>query len=232
MRVRVLRFDIWLTLLISFAISFIPAKILESVLPKQYESYLEEHTVTAGEIGGEAGEEVFRAQSVEDLLSHDTFTIVSKGIQYRNRGGGYHNGLYMHAVTLPSGEIVAARINTDAVQTSGDSIYSGDSTLPVGKIVKEDLTQDSSFLGQIEYKEELTRKDFYIDMLGNAERISEEDYTEAPVTMVQCITVMIAFTIIHALGARIGIFPYIFGPILKKKEKKEQKEEDSPISNK
>ena len=138
----------------------------------------------------------------------------------------------MHAVTLPSGEIVAARINTDAVQTSGDSIYSGDSTLPVGKIVKEDLTQDSSFLGQIEYKEELTRKDFYIDMLGNAERISEEDYTEAPVTMVQCITVMIAFPIIHALGARIGIFPYIFGPILKKKEKKEQNKEDSPISDK
>ena len=84
MRVRVLRFDIWLTLLISFAISFIPAKILESVLPKQYESYLEEHTVTAGEIGGEAGEEVFRAQSVEDLLSHDTFTVVSPGIQHRN----------------------------------------------------------------------------------------------------------------------------------------------------
>ena len=133
MRVHYLRFDIWLCLLISVLLSFIPAKILENTLPKSYDNYVEEHTVEDGEIGGVADETVYRAQNVEDLLNHDTFTIVSPGIQYRNRGGGYHGNYYMQAVTLPSGEIIAAKINSDSVQTTGDTIYNGDSILPVRK---------------------------------------------------------------------------------------------------
>ncbi len=54
----------------------------------------------------------------------------------------------------------------DAVQNSEESIYSGEATLPVGKIVYEDLSADTYFIGQIEYKEPLSRTDFYIDMLG------------------------------------------------------------------
>ena len=72
-----MRFDIWICLAIGVLLSFIPVKILEAVLPKSYESYVEEHIVEDGEIGGVAGEEIFRAQNVEDLLSHDTFTVVS-----------------------------------------------------------------------------------------------------------------------------------------------------------
>lgn len=230
MRVHYLRFDVWLSLALSVLISFIPVKILESVLPKQYENYVEEHQVADGDIGGVAGDEIYRAQNVEDLLSHETFTVISPGIEYRNKGGGYHGGIYMHALTLPSGEKIAAKINIDSVKNSGDSIYSGEATLPVGCIVYEDLSQDQSFLGQIEFKEELTRKDFYIDMLGNGGKVSQEYYTETPITLAQCITVIIAFPIIHSLGARIGIFPYFFGPIIKKKEK--VVEEDDPINNK
>lgn len=83
-----------------------------------------------------------------------------------NRGAGYHGGYYMHALTLPSGELVAARINGDKVQRTGETIYDGDSIMPVGKIVYEDLTQDTYFIGQIEHSEKLTRTDFYIDMVG------------------------------------------------------------------
>ena len=68
MRYRSLRFDIWLCLLISFLISLIPMKIAENVIPKQYENYSQEHTVQEGDIGGIAGESVFRAQNIEDLL--------------------------------------------------------------------------------------------------------------------------------------------------------------------
>ena len=81
-----------------------------------------------------------------------------------------------------------------------------------GKIVYEDLTQDTYFINQIEYSEELTRKDFYIDMLGEGGKLSEEDYTEAPILFSQLITVIIAFPILHALGSRFGIFPYFFPP--------------------
>lgn len=221
MRYHYLRFDIWLCLLISVLLSFIPVKIMEGILPKAYESYEEEHTVVAGQIGGEADETVYRAQNVEDLLSHDTFTVISPGIEYRNRGGGYYNGYYMHSLTLPSGERVAARINEEAVQRSKESIYQGDTTLPVGRIVKEDLTQNPTFIHQIEYSEPLTRKDFYIDMLGEAAKLSKEDYTQMPIMLAQIITVVIAFPILHAIGAKIGIFPYFIGP--KKKQESEWK---------
>lgn len=218
MRVHYLRFDIWLCLLLGFLLSFIPVKIAENLLPKAYDSYEQEHIVEDGEIGGIASEEVYKAQNIEDLLSHDTFTVVSPGIQYRNKGGGYHGGYYMHALTLPSGEKVAARINGDSVQTIGESIYSGDSILPVGKVVYEDLTEDSSFINQIEYSEELTRTDFYVDMMGTGGKISEEDYSEPVKTLLQLGTVIIAFPIFHTLGSKFGIFPYFFPP----KEKKEK----------
>lgn len=107
-RFRRLRFDIWLCLAVSTLISFLPVKILKTVLPHAYTAYTEEHVVPDGEIGGTADNGVHRAQNVEDLLAHDTFTIVSPGIEYCNHGAGYHGNRYFYAVTLPSGERIAA----------------------------------------------------------------------------------------------------------------------------
>ncbi len=212
MRYHILRFDIWLCLLLSVLLSLIPANILKKTLPEKYENYKEEHKVDVGNIGGKADENTYRAQNIEDLLTHDTFTIVSKGIEYKNRGSGYYKGMYLHAVTLPSGERVAARINSDSVTTDGDSIYTGNSTLPVGKIIKEDLTKEETFINQIEFKEPLTTTDFYIDMVGEAEIQSEEYYIEMPIMFSQIITVIIAFPLFHMIGSKLGIFPYIIAP--------------------
>ena len=87
-------------------------KIAEKVLPQKYEEYSKEHTVEEGDIGGVAKEDVFKAQSIEDLLSHDTFTVVSPGIEYRNRGGGFYNDGYMDALTLPN-----SRMNTAGTES-------------------------------------------------------------------------------------------------------------------
>lgn len=217
MRYHYLRFDIWACLGLSFLISFVPAKITQTIFTNKYKSYVEEHTVSAGEIGGMADSSIYQAQSVEDLLAHDTFTIVSPGIEYRNKGGGYHNNHYMQTVTLPSGEKIAALINEENVKHMGDSIYSGDSILPLGKIVYEDLTKDETFLHQIEYKEKLTRTDFYVDMLGNGGKLSQIDYVEAPSTMIQILTIILLFPLLHMVGAKIGIFPYFFAPKNQKK---------------
>jgi len=216
MRYHNLRFDIWLCLLLSVLLAMGTAKIANSILPQKYEEHKQEHKVDVGEIGGKADETIFRAQNVEDLLSHDTFTIVSPGIQYRNKGAGFYNGTYMYAVTLPSGEKVAARINGDSVVNEGDSIFSGDSILPVGKVVKEDLSKEKTFIEQIEHSEPLTRKDFYIDMVGEAEILSEESFIEGPIILVQILTVVIAFPIFHTIGSKFGIFPYFFAPKNKK----------------
>lgn len=202
-----LRYDIVICILLGYLISLVPAYFVGKYYENKYSSYVEEHTVTDGDIGGKADENTFHAESIDDLLEHDEFTIESEGIKYRNRGAGYYHGAYMYAVTLQSGEIVAARINMENVTTTGDSIYSGDSILPVGKIVYADLTDDKYFLEQIEYKEELSRKDFYIDMLGNAEKYNEEDYVSMPKMTVQVIAGILGFIIIHSIGSKIGIFP-------------------------
>lgn len=211
MRYRSLRFDIWVCLLLAYLVSLLPVKLMEEViLPRQYAAYVQAHTVEAGEIGGKAGPEVFRAQSVDDLLTHDTFTIVSPGIQYRNRGAGFYNGWYMYAVTLPSGELVAAILNMDAVQNSEESIYSGEATLPVGRVMYEDLSADETFMKQISYAEPLSRTDFYVDMVGNGGKVSQEDYTQTPTTVVQLATAVVCFALLHTLGSKVGIFPPFF----------------------
>lgn len=215
MRVHRMRFDIWLCLLLAFLAGSGIGKLVEMALPSAYESYVEEHTVADGEIGGVAGEDVFRAQSVDDLLSHDTFTVVSPGIEYRNRGGGYYGNWYMQALTLPSGELVAAVYNLDSVQIEGD-YYSGQATLPVGRVVYEDLSENETFLHQIEYIEPLSRHDFYVDMVGTGGKLSQEDYTQPKVQMVQLGVTVLLFPILHALGSTFGIFPYFFPPKKKK----------------
>lgn len=222
MRFTRLRFDVWLCLLIAFGISLGAVKIAELFLEQAYESYVEEHTVADGDIGGRAGAEVFRAQSVDDILRHDTFTIVSHGIEYRNRGAGYYGRYYLYAVTLPSGERVAAAINMENVQQDGD-YYSSDHTLPVGRAVYEDLTANESFLGQIEYSKPLSRTDFYVDMLGAGGKASREDYSQPRTGAVQVVTILVCFPLVHALGSAVGLFPRFFPP--RKKDGKEKKGE-------
>lgn len=210
-----LRYDILLCLLIGIGLSFIPVKIIEAMLPKAYETYSKEHTVSEGTIGGIAPEDTFKAQNIEDLLSHDTFTVVSPGMEYRNKGLGYYGNYSMYMLTLPSQETVAAIINEESVKRSED-IFIGDSILPVGKIVYEDLSQNQTFLHQIEAAEKLSRTDFYVDMLGNGGKLGQDDFNEIPILLARYLTVIISFPILHMIGSRIGIFPYFFEPKNKK----------------
>lgn len=209
LRYHHLRFDIWLCLLFALFVSIFPAGLTEHIMEEKYKGYTKEHTAAEGEIGGIAGDDIFRAQSVEDLETQERFTVISSGIEYRNRGAGYYKNHYLYALTLPSGERVAAAINMENVQTEGD-YYSGDATLPVGQIVREDLTLEKEFMNQIEFSEPLSRRDFYVDMMGNAKKASQEDYTGSAVMIVRVLTVLIFFPLFHALGAKFGIFPPFF----------------------
>lgn len=79
------------------------------------------------------------------------------------------------------------------------------------------MSKDTYFIEQIEHKESLTRKDFYIDMVGKAEIASEESFIEGPIILIQLLTVLFTFPIFHTIGSKIGIFPYFFAPKNKKK---------------
>lgn len=222
-RVHILRFDLWLCLALSFLVSLGTVKLTNKILDQTYAGYVESHEVAGGEIGGVAGAAVFRAQNVDDLLAHDTFTVVSPGIEYMNRGAGYYNNWYMYALTLPSGERVAAVINFDSLVRSGDDIYSGETTLPVGCVVYADLTENENFLSQIEHGAPLSRHDFYIDMIGTGGKLSEEDYHELPTVAVQLATIVLCFPVFHTIGSKLGIFPYFFPPREDKPKKKKKK---------
>ena len=210
MRYHVLRFDVWLCLAIGVLVSFGTGYLSTIFLTSQYEKYQQEHVVDTREVGGFADDTIFRAQNIEDLFRHEVFTVVSPGIEYRNKGSGYYKNFYMYALTLPSGEVVAARINSDSVTFTGDSIYTGDNILPVGKVVFCDLTDSPTFLSQIEYSRSLTRTDFYIDMVGDASILSEESFIETPVIFIKLFTILFVFFLVHWLGVKFSIFPGLF----------------------
>lgn len=218
MRYHRLRFDIWLCLLFAYLVGMGVGAFVDYITAGDYEKYEKAHTVAAGDIGGKANDDVFRAQSVEELLAHDTFTIISTGIQYRNEGAGYFDGKYLYSVLLPSGERVAAYINGESVQFTGEDIYTGDSILPVGCIKYADLEAEKNFIEQIEHKETLSRKDFYIDMVGESAKMSEEDYATKNKIFPQVISGIFAFGLVHMLGSKIGIFPPFFSFRKKKSE--------------
>lgn len=211
MRIYRMRIDVLICIGLAFLISMGTGQLAYMVASLTYDSYVAAHTAAPGEIGGAAGEEVFRAQSVEDLLSHDTFTVLSQGIEYRNLGGGYYGSSYFNKLTLPSGETVAASINNKGIQYEGE-FYTSEKTLPVGKLVWADLGEDPTFLDQIQYSGPLSRTDLYIDMMGNGGALNLESYCGGPKALVQVITVVVGFPLLHALGARIGLFPYFFLP--------------------
>jgi len=197
-------------LALAFLVSLGTGKIAGVAAEKWYAAEVEAHAPVDGEIGGAAGEEVFRAQNVEDLLSHDTFTVISPGIEFRNRGAGYYGGRYFQALTLPSGELVAAWINGESIQEVGGTDYfSSDKILPLGRVVYEDLTSNQTFLDQIQYSEPLSRTDFYVDMVGETAVLAEDQAVETPVLLAQVLTVFVLFPVFHMLGSKLGIWsPY------------------------
>lgn len=211
MRYRRMRIDVLICMGLAFLVSMGTGWLAEQVCAITYPSYVEAHTAAAGEVGGVAGDEVFRAQNVEDLLTHEEFTVLSHGIEYRNRSGGYYGGSYFNMLTLPSGELVAAHINNEGIQYDGE-FYTAEKTLPVGRVVWENLSGDPTFLDQIQHNEKLSRTDFYIDMMGNGGALNLESYSGGPKAAVQIITWIVCFPFLHALGARLGVFPYFFVP--------------------
>lgn len=217
-----IRYDFLICLFLTCLVTWGAGKAARPLVMSTYDSYIKEKTVPDGDIGGRAGEDVFRAESVEDILSHGRFTFET---EYRNifgRGGGRYGKVYLHSFMLPSGEMIAAAVNRDSVKELDDKAgYNGKCRLPVGKVVYENLEQDDVFIQQIEYNDALDRRDFYIDMLGEGGNVSKDMYPEPYVSAIQLFTAIIGFPFFHTIGSKIGLFPYLFPP----KDLKEKKSE-------
>lgn len=205
MRVYKVRYDILICMILAALVVMGVVKTLPSVYSAVYSNYVKKHTVDAGEIGGAAGKDVFRAQSVDDLLSHDTFTVECNSDRFMIAESGYFGDIYLKNLELPSGEWVAACINQDGAQQGDDDSY----LMPVGRVVYADLSKDTKFLGYIEKYDPLTRKDFYLDMVGNGSAVSRdpEDYDEKYTLYVKAATAVVSFTAFHIIGVKLGFFP-------------------------
>lgn len=213
---RSLPYDAAICLCLAVLIAMGVGRLAEKFSEGNYERQKQKRAPAIGEVGGQAGEEIFRAQTVEDMLNHDLFTIECPNYNFYNDGTGYYqvsgyNVLGLTVLTLPSKERVAAQINSQSIQyIGGDFLHGGgDMIFPVGRIVYEDLASSESFLKQIEHGGSLSRRDFYVDMSGNAVMTSKQDTVDTTGTLAQIITVMILYPIFHALGSKFGLWnPY------------------------
>lgn len=77
-------------------------------------------------------------------------------------------------------------------------------------MVYEDLTSSETFLNQIEHSEPLSRRDFYVDMVGDTAVMAEEEALGVPKMLVQIVTVVVCFPLFHALGSKLGLWGAYF----------------------
>lgn len=206
MRIYKLRFDMLICFLLAALMVFGTEKILPVFYSALYDKYLEAHTVADGDIGGIAGDDVYRAQNVDELLSHDTFTVKVGHSSVMIADTGYFGDHYLLNLELPSGERIAACINNDAMQRNfEDDLY----IMPVGKVVKADLSADTEFLSQIEASQELSRTDFYLDMSGKSGSnfVSAERYDKQYTIYIKAAVAVISFFVFHIIGCKLGLFP-------------------------
>ena len=222
MRIYRIRFDVWLSFLLAFGVAYLAGLGVDKITEQTYQDYRESRQVEDGAVGGVATDDVYRITSIDDIRSHELFTLETEGIAYRNEGGGYFGSRFLDSVELPSGERVAMWINNENVVSGGD-YYTGINTLPVGRLVEADLASDESFMNQINHdgSRPLTATDFYVDMVGEGGYVSEDSYKEGFGSWARIITGCIMFCIIHNIGARIGIFPYIIAPKRLRRQKNE-----------
>ena len=211
MRTHILPVDAAICLGIAALISIPVGHFTNTLISDSFDTKKEALAPEAGNIGGLATDDVFRAESVDDMLSHDTFTVECLYRDAYGSANGYHDGMSLNRLTLSSGESVAYRANTEnVVHTGGDSFSSDTIVLPVGKVVYEDLSKDTAFLSQIEYREPLSRTDFYVDMAGSAFMESKDQTVNVSSLWAQIITVVILYPIFHAIGSKIGLWESYF----------------------
>lgn len=215
MRIYKIRFDVLICILLSALAVLGVSKVLPFFYSNLYDRYAQAHMVSDGDIGGKAGDDVYRVQSVEEILSHDTFTVQVGYSSVMTADTGYFGDSYLLNLELPSGERVAACINDDARQRNYEEDYY---IMPVGEVVESDLSKDEEFMSWIERSEALSRTDFYLNMNGNGGSglVSAERYDEQYTLYIKAVVAILSFIVFHTIGCRMGLFPRLM-PIKKKK---------------
>lgn len=204
-------------LAVEFVISALIAVLVAHMVPGMVNSYYDKvEGQHVNDVGLKATDETVKANSIDDILNNDTFSIVvSDPDEYKFDGSAYwedEDPSEIYNVKLISGERVAVRMQAEYLKKTGDGYL-----LNIGKIKKFDLTAEPEILDELQEEYALDRTDFYIDLRTNIEEGSK--YSEATrqkmIDLVQPFTAIfvcaILWILLHVITVKIGIAPKLFG---------------------
>ena len=204
-------------LAVEFVISALIAVLVAHMVPGMVNSYYDKvEGQHVNDVGLKATDETVKANSIDDILNNDTFSIVvSDPDEYKFDGSAYwkdEDPSEIYNVKLASGERVAVRMQAEYLKKTGDGYL-----LNIGKIKKFDLTAEPEILDELQEEYALDRTDFYIDLRTNIEEGSK--YSEATrqkmIDLVQPFTAIfvcaILWILLHVITVKIGIAPKLFG---------------------
>lgn len=202
---------------VEFVISALIAVLVAHMVPGMVNSYYDKvEGQHVNDVGLKATDETVKANSIDDILNNDTFSIVvSDPDEYKFDGSAYwedEDPSEIYNVKLISGERVAVRMQAEYLKKTGDGYL-----LNIGKIKKFDLTAEPEILDELQEEYALDRTDFYIDLRTNIEEGSK--YSEATrqkmIDLVQPFTAIfvcaILWILLHVITVKIGIAPKLFG---------------------
>ena len=202
---------------VEFVISALIAVLVAHMVPGMVNSYYDKvEGQHVNDVGLKATDETVQANSIDDILNNDTFSIVvSDPDEYKFDGSAYwkdEDPSEIYNVKLASGERVAVRMQAEYLKKTGDGYL-----LNIGKIKKFDLTSEPEILDELQEEYALDRTDFYIDLRTNIEEGSK--YSEATrqkmIDLVQPFTAIfvcaILWILLHVITVKIGIAPKLFG---------------------
>ena len=204
-------------LAVEFVISALIAVLVAHMVPGMVNSYYDKvEGQHVNDVGLKATDETVQANSIDDILNNDTFSIVvSDPDEYKFDGSAYwedEDPSEIYNVKLISGERVAVRMQAEYLKKTGDGYL-----LNIGKIKKFDLTAEPEILDELQEEYALDRTDFYVDLRINIEEGSK--YSEATrqkmIDLVQPFTAIfvcaILWILLHVITVKIGIAPKLFG---------------------
>lgn len=212
-----MRFDVLICFVLAGLLTAGAGRILPGVYSMLYDRYQKTHTAADGEIGGRAGEDVYLAQSVEDMLSHDSFTFQIESASFKTADAGCFGETLLNNLALPSGERVAVSVNYDTARITDDEDYY---IMPVGRVVEADLSEDPRCLTFMEKYNALSRTDFYVDMQGSGPSglAGADSYDEKYTLYIEGLTAVSSFFLFHFLGVKLGLFPRFLTSRKKRKQ--------------
>ena len=205
--------DLAIEFVISALIAILVARAVPGIVNSSYDNVESGHV---NDVGLEANDQTVPANSIEDILNNDTFSIVvSDPDEYKFDGSAYwkdEDPSEIYNVKLASGERVAVRMQAEYLKKTGDGYL-----LNIGKIEKFDLTAEPEILDELQEEYALDRTDFYVDLRTNIEEGSK--YSEATrqkmIDLVQPFTAIFVcaalWILLHVITVKIGIALKLFG---------------------